>query len=458
MIDYADPLVLQACFWIKMAMFVLAVVIVVLWAFFTRPRRTDDVKALSIAFVHPDLGIGGAERLVVDAAVALQQLGHKVWIYTARHDPSHCFKETEDGTLRVIVHGDFLPRRILGRFYAACAYLRMCYVSCQIVLLSRTFCYDIIIVDQVSICLPILRLARPCGIIFYCHYPDYLLTQRASLLKRLYRMPLDSLEELTTGLADVVFVNSEFTAGVFAEAFPYLNSWGIKPSVLYPALNLKEQDDNAQKVDVNLDFLCDSEKLLLSLNRFERKKNIGLAIRAFAALPEDLRQRAKLVVAGGYDSQLPENVEHASELEALAQELGVKDRVIQKWSISTELKATLLHHATCLMYTPDREHFGIVPVEAMYARVPVLAINSGGPLESVADDETGFLRPGDPGAWAACVGKLLENDSLKKQMGDKGRQRVEGRFSLKAFGQTLNEAAMRLAIEPANSSSSKKDL
>lgn len=32
----------------------------------------------NVAFVHPDLGIGGAERLIVDAAVALQQCGHTV--------------------------------------------------------------------------------------------------------------------------------------------------------------------------------------------------------------------------------------------------------------------------------------------------------------------------------------------------------------------------------------------
>ena len=74
---------------------------------------------LRIAFVHPDLGIGaseqlltavelmavtyeilagGAERLVVDAALGLQKLGHEVVIYTSHHDPNHCFDETRDGT------------------------------------------------------------------------------------------------------------------------------------------------------------------------------------------------------------------------------------------------------------------------------------------------------------------------------------------------------------------------
>lgn len=69
---------------------------------------------LRIAFIHPDLGIGafprcfglvtrlisspgGAERLVVDAALGLQNLGHKVDIYTSHHDPKHCFEETKDG-------------------------------------------------------------------------------------------------------------------------------------------------------------------------------------------------------------------------------------------------------------------------------------------------------------------------------------------------------------------------
>ena len=40
--------------------------------------------------------------------------------------------------------------------------------------------------------------------LFYCHFPDQLLTQRTSVLKRLYRAPIDWLEERTTGMADMV--------------------------------------------------------------------------------------------------------------------------------------------------------------------------------------------------------------------------------------------------------------
>jgi alpha-1,3/alpha-1,6-mannosyltransferase len=51
----------------------------------------------SIVFVHPDLGIGGAERLVIDAAVGLQSSGHKVTILTSYRDTNHCFDEARDG-------------------------------------------------------------------------------------------------------------------------------------------------------------------------------------------------------------------------------------------------------------------------------------------------------------------------------------------------------------------------
>lgn len=51
----------------------------------------------TIVFFHPDLGIGGAERLVVDAAVGLQARGWRVVIFTNHCDPGHCFDECRDG-------------------------------------------------------------------------------------------------------------------------------------------------------------------------------------------------------------------------------------------------------------------------------------------------------------------------------------------------------------------------
>lgn len=51
----------------------------------------------TVVFFHPDLGIGGAERLVIDAALGLQNRGHKVVIFTSHCDRNHCFEEARDG-------------------------------------------------------------------------------------------------------------------------------------------------------------------------------------------------------------------------------------------------------------------------------------------------------------------------------------------------------------------------
>jgi len=114
---------------------------------------------LNIVFVHPDLGIGGAERAVVDAAVALKSRGHQVTMLTAHHDTSHCFDETRNGTLSVTVVGDWLPRSLFGRCRALCAYVRMVVVAAYLVFFSGIPC-DVVLCDQVSACIPVLRCSR----------------------------------------------------------------------------------------------------------------------------------------------------------------------------------------------------------------------------------------------------------------------------------------------------------
>lgn len=69
-----------------------------------KPEDPPEAKARvpvagTVVFFHPDLGIGGAERLVVDAAVGLQNKGNKVVIFTNHCDSSHCFDECRDGEL-----------------------------------------------------------------------------------------------------------------------------------------------------------------------------------------------------------------------------------------------------------------------------------------------------------------------------------------------------------------------
>ena len=68
----------------------------------------------TVAIIHPDLGIGGAEQLIINLALALQSKGYYVKVYTPHFDPNHCFAEARD-KLKVEVHGNVFPRTIFGR-------------------------------------------------------------------------------------------------------------------------------------------------------------------------------------------------------------------------------------------------------------------------------------------------------------------------------------------------------
>lgn len=195
---------------------------------------------LNIAIIHPDLGIGGAERLIVDAAVELASHGHKVHIFTAHHDKKRCFEETLSGTFPVTVYGAFLPRHIFYRLHAVCAYLRCVFVALCVLLMWSSF--DVIVADQVSVVIPLLKLKKKTKVVFYCHFPDLLLAQHTTVLRRIYRKPIDFVEETTTGMADLILVNSKFTASTFANTFKRLDARGIRPAVLYPAVNVDQFD------------------------------------------------------------------------------------------------------------------------------------------------------------------------------------------------------------------------
>ena len=103
-----------------------------------------------ILFIHPDLGIGGAERAIIDMALALKSEGLDVRIATAHHDPSHAFPETTDGSLNISCVCDFLPRSIFGRFIAVCAYIRMIFVALWTVFFMP-YSPDLVICDQVTL-------------------------------------------------------------------------------------------------------------------------------------------------------------------------------------------------------------------------------------------------------------------------------------------------------------------
>lgn len=268
----------------------------------------------NVIIIHPDLGIGGAERLIIDVALALQNNGHRVTIYTSHCDKTHCFDEARDGTLNVQVRGNTIfPSNFLGRFHILMASLRQLHLTVSLLteLKSRSGAEaeekdDIFIVDQLPACVPVLksfaqpRKSRRQRILFYCHFPDQLLARRnegGSLLrfaKLLYRYPFDWFEGWAMSASDRVVANSNFSRGVVHDVFGADKLGDIQ--VVYPCVDTNP--DKSAPTKQEDDVLWAGKKLLLSINRFERKKDMGLAIQAYHGLSPEKRRGTRLVVAG----------------------------------------------------------------------------------------------------------------------------------------------------------------
>ena len=133
-----------------------------------------------------------------------------------------------------------------------------------------------------------------------------------------------------------------------------------------------------------------------------------------------------------------ENKEHYLELRKLADQHNLISKVTFLRSFSDSQKLSLLNCCTCLLYTPSHEHFGIVPIEAMYMKRPVIAVNSGGPLETVQDEVTGFLCDPDAESFAVAMQKFMKDPSLSSTMGEAGKENVIKQFSFEVFSQHLN--------------------
>ena len=151
-----------------------------------------------------------------------------------------------------------------------------------------------------------------------------------------------------------------------------------------------------------------------------------------------------LVMAGGYDERVRENKEHYKELCALRSQLGLDSHVTFLRSISHAQKATLLKYSTCLIYTPDNEHFGIVPIEAMYMQCPVIAVASGGPLETVKNGQTGFLCQPHAEEFSDAMINFLQDRKLSSRLGEAGHDRVIRMFSFAAFTQQLDGIVQKM--------------
>jgi D-inositol-3-phosphate glycosyltransferase len=160
------------------------------------------------------------------------------------------------------------------------------------------------------------------------------------------------------------------------------------------------------------------EPLVLYVGRIEPLKGIDILLRAAA----ETDGRFHLLVVGG-DSK---DARRKAELERLAQEMGITERVFFQDAVSHE-QLPMYYNAADICVVPSYyESFGLVALEAMACGVPVVASRVGGLLETVRDGETGYLVPWRcPEPFAERLEMLLANEPLRRSLGRMARAAVE---------------------------------
>lgn len=174
-------------------------------------------------------------------------------------------------------------------------------------------------------------------------------------------------------------------------------------------------------------LIPEDARILITVGRLIRRKGVDLVMEAMASLAVDFPNSYYLVVGEGPERE---------NLERLAWSLGIRERVVflsgvddeEKWALLAMSDVFVMPNRT--LNGTDWEGFGIVFLEAALAGKPSVGGNNGGVPDAILDGETGFLvETKDSNETAQAIRRLLEDEALRVEMGEKARKRVLNDFN-----------------------------
>ena len=243
------------------------------------------------------------------------------------------------------------------------------------------------------------------------------------------------VERTALGVADAIVAVSNGTRD------DVLSLFDVNPErvhVIYNGIDPELYREDPKTDAIESYGIDPSRPYVLFVGRIARQKGIVHLVRA---IPE-IDRAAQVVLCAG----APDTPEIAAEMEQAVAEVQA-DRPGVIWirdMVPREVAIQLYSHAAVFCCPSIYEPFGIINLEAMACRTPVVASQVGGIPEVVVDGETGFLVPLEQRAespfealhpaqysrdLASAINRLLADPGLRARMGEAGRRRVEERFA-----------------------------
>jgi glycosyltransferase involved in cell wall biosynthesis len=198
-----------------------------------------------------------------------------------------------------------------------------------------------------------------------------------------------------------------------------------KISLIYNGIDVQRYspDPLAKERLVNEFSIRPGEIILATLCYLDRPhKNIDTVIETCRELLKRGVAIRLLVIGDG---------EMRGELERLAEKLGVADRI--HWLGHIVDPVPILQGCDAFLMASLGEGFGLALAEAMACGAAAVAARSGTLSEIVEDGKSGLLvPPRDATALADAIEKLAKDENLRRQMAERGMQRVRRHFTVEA--------------------------
>jgi len=150
----------------------------------------------------------------------------------------------------------------------------------------------------------------------------------------------------------------------------------------------------------------ENDTVMISVGRLAPEKNWPLLLQATALVLKEVPRFRLVLIGDGQDRK---------NLEDLAKELGIRRRVTFTGSLSFSEIPSYMKAANLFGFTSVTETQGLVTLEAMAARLPVIAVDASGTRDILKHGQQGYLVENNAEALAAGIKKLLSNpDRMQK--------------------------------------------
>jgi glycosyltransferase involved in cell wall biosynthesis len=381
---------------------------------------------------YPATRYGGPIRSVHGLASAQASQGHDIHVYTTNADgkgvlPVPLDRPTRLDGVNVWYFATSLGRRVYWSPKMREA-LALNITNFDILHLHSVFLWPTLAAARAARRAKVPYVLSPRGMLV-----GDLIRRKSSLAKRAW---ITLFERRNIERAAAVHLTSEVEASeLSAFGFPHTRLAVVANGVEMPR-DISSNGVNARETH---------RPYVLFLGRLNWKKGLDRLIPAMKEVAN-----ADLLIAGNDEEN------YQPELEALTRRYSVVDRVRFLGSIDDNEKWALLASARILVLPSYSENFGNAVLEAMAAGCPVIVTPEVGIARIVQEAGCGVVVAGDPANLGLEMKRLLDDDSLRRDMGKAGRCAVQMRYSWKTIGkQMLDLYADILANRGATSPNSQ---